>query len=54
MGDRVLRLGSHTQVVADLGRRSASFGNADVGTGQLHRGRPGLLHRCGKNLINGS
>lgn len=53
MGGRVLTLGPYAQMATDLRRRAAGLDDADVSSGQLHRGRSRLLHRGRDHLVDG-
>jgi hypothetical protein len=53
MGGRVLVLSPDPEVAAHLGLRAAGLGDAHVGRGQFHGGRPSLLDRGGENLVDG-
>jgi len=53
VGGGVLALGPYPEMYAHLGARAAGLGDADVGAGQLHRGRPGLLDRGSDGLVDG-
>jgi hypothetical protein len=53
MGGHIRGLGPYAEVRADLRLRTPCLGDAHVGTGQVHRSRPGLLHRPRESLVDG-